>query len=378
MMRFRMKPAIGVTTFAAMLVAALPAPARAQSAVPQPCVDGTLHSGALSRICVPLGWNGQLVVFAPGYVAPELPIGFHYLALPDGSSLPTVIQSQDFAFATTSYRQNGLAILEGAADIRELVTHFDRHYSVPLRRFIAGVSEGGLVAALLAERSPELFFGGLATCGPIGDFRAQINYFGNFRVLFDYFFPGVIPGSPIDIPITVRAHWDALFVPAITAALAANPARAIELLKVAHAAYDPANPATVVKTALDALWYNAFATNDAARKLGGNPFGNRLTWYFGSRNDLRLNERVQRFGAAAAAVSALRAYQTSGDLSIPLVTLHTTGDDVIPSWQELLYSLKFEASFRGRFIPLPVQRYGHCNFTTNEVLGAFLLTVTQP
>jgi hypothetical protein len=33
---------------------------------------------------------------------------------------------------------------------------------------------------------------------------------------------------------------------------------------------------------------------------------------------------------------------------------------------------------RGRFVPLPVRRYGHCNFTANEVLGAFLLTVAQP
>ena len=118
--------------------------------------------------------------------------------------------------------------------------------------------------------------------------------------------------------------------------------------------------------------------DDAVHKLGGNPFGNRLTWYFGSRNDLLLNARVQRFRAAPAAVTALRPYQTTGNLSIPLVTLHTTGDDVVPVWHELVYQLKFDPSFRGRFIPLPVPRYGHCNFTTSELLGAFLLTVTQP
>ena len=56
----------------------------------------------------------------------------------------------------------------------------------------------------------------------------------------------------------------------------------------------------------------------------------------------------------------------------------TTGDDVIPIWQELLYLLKADPSGRGRFIPLPVARYGHCSFTTGEVLGAFLLTVSQP
>jgi pimeloyl-ACP methyl ester carboxylesterase len=373
MMTFMMKPTIKTIIFATMVGIAvlLPAPARALPPIPQPCVDGTLPSGALSLICVPLGWNGQLVVFAHGYVAPEQPIAFYNLALPDGTSLPDLIQSLGFAFATTSYRQNGLAILEGADDIRELVAEFGETHS-PLRTYVTGVSEGGLVAALLAERSPELFFSGLATCGPIGSFLAQIDYFGDFRVLFDYFFPGIIPGSPIRIPADVMTTWYTVYVPEITAALAANPSRAVELLRVAHAPYDPTNPATIVNTALDVLWYNTFATNDAVHKLGGNPFGNRLRWYFGSSDDFRLNQRVERFAASPAALTALRPYETSGRPSIPLVTLHTTGDDVIPIWQELLYLLKFDPSGRGRFIPVPVLRYGHCNFTTNEVLDAFL------
>lgn len=380
MMKFMMKPMIKTIAFATIFGVAvlLPASARAQSAIPQPCVDGALPGGALSRICVPLGWNGQLVVFAHGYVAPGQPLSFHHLQLPDGTDLPTLVQGLGFAFATTSYRQNGLAVLEGTDDIRELVAQFSAGYSIPLRTYITGVSEGGLIAALLAERSPELFFSGLALCGPIGSFHAQIDYFGDFRVLFDYFFPGIIPGSPIAIPPAVMANWYTVYVPAIIRALTANPGRAVELLRVAKAPYDPANPATIVNTALDVLWYNVFATNDAVQKLGGNPFGNRLRWYFGSNNDLRLNLRVKRFVASPAALTALRAYQTSGDLSIPLVTLHTTRDDVIPIWQELLYLFKFEPSARGRFIPVPVRRYGHCSFTVNEVLRAFLLAVNQP
>jgi pimeloyl-ACP methyl ester carboxylesterase len=361
---------------AALTGGLLPAPARAQG-VPQGCDDSTLPSGALSRICIPLNWNGQLVVFAHGYVASGLPLGFYHLTLPDGTSIPDLVQSLGFAFATTSYRQNGLAILEGVDDIRELIAQFDENHQA-LRTYITGVTEGGLVAALLAERSPDLFYSGLATCGPIGDFRAQINYFGNFRVLFDYYFPGVIPGSPIAIPPAVIANWNPTYVQKITAALAASPDRAVELLRVANAPFDPSQPETVVNTALDILWYNVFATNDARQKLGGNPFGNALTIYLGSSNDLRLNLRVQRFTPSGAALSALRAYQTSGDLQIPLVTLHTTGDDVVPVLQELLYLAKFDPSVRGRFVPLPVRRYGHCNFTASEVLGAFLLTVAQP
>lgn len=367
-----------IVVAAVLGIVLLPSPARAQVAIPQPCVDGTLPSGALSRICMPIGWNGQLVVFAHGYVAPGQPIAFYNLTLPDGSSLPDVVQSFGFAFATTSYRQNGLAILEGADDMLELVARFGETHSTPLRTYVSAVSEGSLVAALLAERSPDVFFGVFATCGPIGSFNAQIDYVGNFRVLFDYFFPGIIPGSPIAIPPTVATNWYSTYVPAIIAALAANPARAVELLRVAKAPFDQANPSTIVNTALDLLWYNVFATNDAIQKLGGNPFGNKLTLYFGSTNDLRLNFRVERFTAAPSALAALRAYRTSGDLRIPLVTLHTTGDDAIPIWQELLYLLKADPSGRGRFIPLPVARYGHCSFTTGEVLGAFLLTVSQP
>jgi len=338
-----------------------------------------LPGGALSLICVPsLGWNGQLVVYAHGYVAPGLPLDFYQLSTPDGTSLPLLVQSLGFAFATTSYRQNGLAILEGANDIEQLVAAFSVSHPTPTRTHVAGVSEGGLVATLLAERAPETFSSALAACGPIGSFRLQLQYLGDFRVLFDYFFPGVIPGSPIDVPPQVMANWTSVYVPAIAGALAANPGRAMELMRVSRAAYDPSNPATVVSTTVNALWYNVFGTNDAVLKLGGNPYGNRLTWYFGSRNDLRLNLQVRRFSASATAVAALRAYDTSGDLHIPLVMLHTTADEIVPFWHELLYLPKLDLFERGRFIPIPVTTYGHCNFTTNQLAASFLLAVLQP
>jgi pimeloyl-ACP methyl ester carboxylesterase len=364
-----------------LLAATLSAPARAaaQGAIPGPCATGILPSGAFSLICVPAaGWNGQLVVFAHGYVSVFQPKDFYHLTLADGTSLPIAVQSLGFAFATTSYRKNGLAILEGVDDVRELVAAFVAANGQPTRTHMTGVSEGGLVTALVAERSPELFSSAVATCGPIGSFRGQIDYFGDFRVLFDYFFPGVIPGSPIDIPPSVIANWFTVYLPAVQRALAASPAKALELMRVSHAAFDPANPATIVQTTIEVLAYNIFATNDAGAVLGGNPFGNRLRWYFGSSNDLRLNLGVRRFTASPVALAALRAYNTSGDLTIPLVTLHTTLDDVVPFGHEIVYLFKVDPSGRGKFLPLPVARYGHCNFTTNEVVAALLLAVQQP
>lgn len=353
----------------------------ASAPVPGPCMDGVLPGGALSKVCIPAsGWNGDLVVYAHGYVPnlPGMPLDFYNLSLPDGTYLPTLVQSLGFAFATTSYRQNGLAFLEGVDDVRQLVEDFDTQHGTPRRRFITGVSEGGLVTTLAAERLPHLFTGAYATCGPIGNFRYQINYLGDMRVLFDYFFPGVIPGSVVDVPSGVMAMWESYYVPAIGALLAANPSRAIQLMRTADAPYETGDFQTVIASAINALSYNIYATSDAIAKLGGNPFDNRLRWYRGSSNDFQLNRLVQRYSAAPAAVSAMAAYMPSGDLRIPLVTLHTTKDEVVPFAHELIYLAKVRPSARGRFLPLPVFRYGHCNFTTPQVLAGLGLLIVQP
>src|SRR4029079_13297884 len=119
-------------------------------------------------------------------------------------------------------------------------------------------------------------------------------------------------------PLAVMQSWDSQYVPTIAAALATHADRTAELLRVAEAPYDPATEATAVNTALDVLRYNVFATNDAAARLGGNPYGNATRWYFESSNALRLNLFVRRFTAAKAAVRAMRLYETSGQLPIPL------------------------------------------------------------
>jgi len=358
----------------------LPAPASAQP--PTPPIPGctvpedALPSGGYALICVPPAnlWNGQLIVFAHGYVPPLTrdPV-FANLQLPDGTLIPQVAMGLGFAFATTTYRQNGLAILEGVDDIRELVAAFPS----PVPAHVVGVSEGGLVATLLAERWPELFRSAVAACAPIGSFRGQIDSVGDFRVLFDYFFPGVIPGSPIDIDPMVIAAWPTI-IQQIPLRLAADPARALELMRVSRAAFDPADPATIANTTINLLTSNVLGANDAKAKLGGNPFGNRLRWYFGSSNDLKLNLSVRRFSASPAALAALTRYETNGNLSIPLVTVHTTRDELIPFWHELLYLPKVDLSDRGRFLPIPVARYGHCNLTVNEVVAALALAVRQP
>jgi pimeloyl-ACP methyl ester carboxylesterase len=364
------------------LVGLVAAPARAQpkppgpSATPGPCIDGTLPHGAKSRICIPSeGWIGDLVVYAHGYVAFNQPIDFQNLSF-DGFDVPTLVQFQGYAFATTSYRQNGLAVLEGIEDIRALIAAFKAQHSVK-KIYLLGVSEGALVATLMAEQSPPQISGALAMCGPIGDFKRQVEYFGDFRVLFDYFYPGLLPTSPISIPNSLIAGWNTV-TPTIVNTLNTYPISATQLISTTQAAIDPTNrAATIVSTTLDVLWYNVFATNDAVVKLGGNSYGNSTRVYSGSLDDVRLNQRAQRFSASPAALSKLTAYQTSGIPKVPLVTLHTTGDDVIPFWHEQLYRDKVPPLWRFNLVQIAAPHYGHCQFTSIEALDAFNTLVQQ-
>ena len=381
---------VRLTLVFVILLAALPVlPAVAQGL--GNCIDGTQKSGAAYRICMPASvpWNSDLVIYAHGYVpnvGQPVAIPEDQLKLPDGTSIPDIINSLGYAFATTSYSTNGLAVLQGMADVADLANLFKGLHAGTRRVYLVGASEGGLVTALAVERFPTVFSGGLATCGPVGDFRKQINYWSDFRVVFDYFFPfppEVFPRwtqTNISIPPNVMAGWPTLGVQIANAVLS-KPHATEQLLRVTNAPVDSTNSATVTETVLGLLWYNVFATNDGIGKLGGNPFDNQLRWYIGSDNDLKLNRRaggVARFTANPAALKNMAAYQTSGRLSVPLVTIHTTGDPIVPYWHEPLYRLKTLGSGNALlYSNIPILRYGHCNFRASEVLTAFALLVLK-
>jgi len=358
---------------------ALPAAAGAQGS----CSDGLQSSGAVYRICMPEPgrWNGDLVLYAHGYVAFNEPVGIpeDQLQLPDGTSIPEIMNLLGFAFATTSYSTNGLAIREGIEDLLDLVDIFVATHGQPRRVYLGGASEGGLVTALAVERFPEIFHGGLAACGPIGDFHRQINHLGDFRVIFDYFFPEVIPGSLIDIPQEVVDGWDAIYAPAVSSALETDDNAAAQFLRVTRIPTGGGDLDAVKETVSDVLWYNVFGASDASAKLGGQPFGNRFRLYLGSDDDGLLNGQVQRLGADLGAWLQVEAhYQTSGQLRSPLITIHTSGDPVVPYWHETVYRRQVRAhDSTALHTNILVFRHGHCNFKVTEVLVAFALLVLK-
>lgn len=339
--------------------------------------DGVQASGAVYRICMPFLWNGDLLVYAHGYVSPQRPVGIpeDQLSLPGGPSLPDVANLLGYAFAVTSYSDNGLAVQPALADLVDLVNLFIQAKGPPRRVLLVGVSEGGLITTLAMERRPDVFAGGLALCGPYGSFQGQIDHFGDGRVVFDYFFPALLPPSPIAIPPDLMASWDNTYTTTVQPALLdpANAGKVEQYLAVTRSPFDAADASTKEATIRQMLWYNVMATNDGRDKLGGQPYDNQRRTFTGSADDAALNQQVQRFSGDPAAQATIAAdYETTGKLARPLLTMHTTGDPIVPYWHLARYQAK---TYRADNIALnearTVTRYGHCSFSSVEVLGAF-------
>jgi pimeloyl-ACP methyl ester carboxylesterase len=285
-----------------------------------------------------------------------------------------------FGFATNSYSKTGLAIVEGRNDILDLVNIYKAQKGNPSKVYLVGASEGGIITTLALEQNANVFSSGVAACGPIGDFPMQINYFGDARATFEYFFPGVIPAPPFDPhPLLVEnwsQYYDAVVKPIVMHPDLRN--NLDEWARVANLPYDPANYLGTVETSVrDVLRYSVVNLKDAAQVLGGMPFDNMSRNYTGSSNDALLNASVPRVAAAAAALAAMNGsgYRTTGQLSRPLITMHTTLDQQVPYLHQVLYLLKTigTGDFLSRHLPIEVQRFEHCNFETDEVLLAFIL-----
>ena len=73
-----------------------------------------------------------------------------------------------------------------------------------------------------------------------------------------------------------------------------------------------------------------------------------------------------------------KRYETRGDIRIPVVQPHTTGDPTIPFWHVPLYAAKtVQQGTASLFTGVPIPRYGHCTFTEAEIVVTFVLLVQK-
>lgn len=335
-------------------------------------------------VCVPTPWNGRLVVYAHGYVAPQKPLKTYD---PDDIDLEAFgpFLFSGFAVATTSYSKNGLAVEQGVNDINELVAFFKNQVAPsPVQKvLLVGVSEGALIVTQLLEQYHETYDGALAIGGPLGGMPYQIQYMGDFRAVFDVYFPGVFPFGVADVPQDAYLQlgvYEPIIAGGMALDLATGGNATRQLFDVTRAAYDKTDPNSYIASTLGVLYYNIVGVHDFnATTPGGSPYGNKRRWYFGSDNDWLLNYTVERVRADRRAQRYLKNYyQPTGNLKDPLVVIHTLRDPIVPFRHEVIYFLR--TLFRGnldKLTVIPVDAYGHENYDPAALLGAFALLVQQ-
>lgn len=341
------------------------------------------------EVLIPPVWNGQFIVYAHGYVNPNLPIH-----LPDdiigGMPLSQLITSANFGYASTSYSENGFAVKEGVIDVLYLGNQLKAHFK-PHHIFLGGVSEGGLVVMKTLERNQKIFEAGLISCAPVGNFRMQLNYFGNFHVLFNYLYTDELlnyPGGSIDlgnpqgVPPLTMDYWSNGFLDAPLLWVISQEEWKLPLLfQLTGVPTDfIPNEEYMLLMLRELLRFNIMATNDMIERLGGVPFDNTETWYQCDIpfNYEELNAQVQRIKGDKQAFHHMeRLYETKGTPNVPVVLMHTMGDHVTPFWHFEQFMTKVAMQEGNHVIPFPVERYGHCNYELEEVLGAIQLMINQ-
>jgi hypothetical protein len=126
--------------------------------------------GSKILITEPETWNKNVLILAHGYREPHLPLtaDFEY----DNIFFKTLI-NKGWMIASTSYRVNGIAYIEGLEDIEILKDFIIEKYGKPNKLFLHGESMGGSICITLSERHHQDYAGALCIDPAI---REQLNF----------------------------------------------------------------------------------------------------------------------------------------------------------------------------------------------------------
>jgi pimeloyl-ACP methyl ester carboxylesterase len=346
-------------------------------------ITGSTADGAQYAIYVPSGWNGDVVFYAHGIIPPLAPVSLPGAAdWDDATAIRDALGEAGFAIAYSSFSENGYAIKSGIQRTHQLRGIFTSKVGRPRRSFLIGHSLGAQVAQALAETHPDQYSGALAMCGVLGGTRFETDYIGHVRTLFDRFYPGVLPGNTMEMPIVVTDIVNQIQLPVVGAVMA-DPTGLAYIATEAHAQLAGINFTEWVPTLVSALAYHAIGVNDLLSRTHGHIlFDNTQTTYFSplfpsAVND-GVNASVARYTATDDALDWLaNNYEPTGNLQIPMITLHKTRDRLVPFAHEARYLAKVSAvGATANLLQRSQNSYGHCDLGVSTIMTNFQDLVT--
>jgi len=334
-------------------------------------LEGDIGPGTRYSLDRPANWNGDLVLYLHGYSNPAFPV-----ALPDNGPIRDRLLAAGFAVAASSYSSNGYAVPEGVRESHQLRALFVSRVAKPQRTFLFGVSLGGLIGLMLAEKYPSQYDGALLVSGVVGGTPEEVKYIADIKVLFDWAFPTVpLGGLVTPIPVT---DFNTQVVGPVVAAVSADPNKLGIINLVTRHPMPAANGQELVKSLLNVLGFQLQGAVDLQDRTHGHMFFDNEDYHYTGPLPPSLidaiNAGVARYSSTPDAEAWLAHYETpSGDLRIPVLTLHNQRDPVVPAFHEALLFDAVHAQGADAFLAQrQTDSYGHVNFTPDELVQNFL------
>jgi hypothetical protein len=350
--------------------------------LPFPALAGATASwgelkGAGYRIEVPADWNGDLVMWAHGYrgTGPELTVD----SPPDG--LRQYLITHGYAWAASSYTENGYDVASGVRSTHRLLRYFERTVGRAELTYLAGASMGGHVTGVSIERYRHDYDGAMPVCGVLGDRRL-------FDTFLDY---NVAAQALTDTPAVYPAPADYLTstVPQMTAELGTPYPQVLteagrDLAALTEQRTGGERPLFELGFAAFAEFlFTVYPVYPGLGEERGAVGGNADTVYQLDA-DPALTEEEQALNAEVLRVRAdpggrgLSGVPTiEGTFDVPVLTLHDLGDLFVPFSMEQEYAR--DAARHGNqdlLVQRAIRGVEHCDFSAQEYQRAFADLVT--
>ena len=330
-------------------------------------VEGQSRSGALWVLDKPAAWNRSLIVYLHGYTNPSEPV-----ALPKNGAIRDSLLARGYAVAASSFSSNGFAVPEGMRESDALREVFEERVGHPRRTYLFGQSLGGLIGLLLTQQRARPYDGSFLVCGIVGGSKAEVQYISDIRVLFDTVYPGVLPGDlEHSTPIT---DPNAQIVGPVVRAVTANPQGLGIIQSLAREKLPGNNGNELVASLVNVIGFSMQGGSDLFARTGSTSFFENATWTYSSAAlppalVADINARVRRYTRAPEAALFLDQFgEPSPTLRIPLMTLHTSRDPVVPATHEDRLAQVITSPL---LIQRRVDRYGHVAFSAGELMVHF-------
>jgi hypothetical protein len=371
---------------------------------------GVLPDGGSWIADVPSPWNGTLLLYSHGY-------GSNTPADAPDQTTKDALLDRGYALAGSSYDPAGPLWALGSAvrDQFQALQAVEQTVlpSAPRRVLALGTSMGGLVSSLEDEGSAARIDGAVTTCGIVaGGLKL-----GNYQLDQEYAMSRLLaPGQPIKL-----VGFSTILESVVTAqqlnaaaqqAQATPQGRARLALTMAFGNVTTWAPGEPMPGSKD---YDAQEQEQYDTEFGGFPVllfvetgrqqieqaaGGNPNWTAGvdfarlfanssygpevralyRKAGLDLDADLATLTAGAnvqadpAAVQWMRSTSVpTGRLQVPELDLHTISDQLVPVQQEAAYAASVRAAGSSSLLRHAfVQRQGHCNFTTAELVAGVL------